>query len=101
VAGYDYRRVEGILYDLSGDAEARPARPHVGVPSTSPRQTGAPPREAVTRLDVALAVRDLPPEDRDVIERHYLRGARVPYRQRTHAVRRLVTLLGSLDSADA
>jgi len=100
MAGLDYRRVEGILYDLSGDASARPARPRLDAPSHSPRPTGLS-HESMTRIDVAIAVRGLPEADREVITKHYVRGVRQPYRQRTGAVRRLVVLLGSLDSADA
>lgn len=99
MAGYEYQRVEGILYGLAGDAAARPARPRLSVPSPGPRSSGMP-GEAMTRIDVALAVRGLDESDRGVIEQHYFRGVRQPYRSRTGAVRRLVVLLGSLDTAD-
>lgn len=100
MGAYDYRRVEGILYDLSGTAQARPSASRPGLAPPVRSRPSGPPAAVVPRLDVALAVRRLEPADRAVLTQHYVRGAHVPYRQRTHAVRRLVVLLGSLDSAD-
>jgi hypothetical protein len=93
----NYRSVEGRLYALGGFPEARVARPHLEA-RTAPRGSytpqGTPPREAVDRLDLTLAVRQLMPEDKAVIEEHYILGARRHRGQdRVRAVNHLRALL--------
>lgn len=56
--------------------------------------------ESDGRLDVAIALRRLDPEDRDVLVSRYVKRARVPYRTYSPALRRLVALVGHLDTAD-
>jgi hypothetical protein len=100
VGDWEYRRVEGVLYGLRHEPDAdpvRPAPPSRCVNRSSPGPRG-PFRETVGRLDVTIATRRLPPDELDVIERHYLRGVKQPYRVRTTAVRHLLTLLGGVDS---
>ena len=47
---------------------------------------------------MAIAVGRLDPQDQVVLKAHYLRGARVDKKRRRSAVKRLVVLLGELDS---
>jgi len=92
----DYRSVEGRLYGLGQPPVGRPAQVHLSQSHASDAIVGAqgtPPREAIPRLDLTIAVRRLPPEDADVIRDHYIAGVRRRGSERKRAISRLIDLL--------
>lgn len=95
------RRVEGLLYGLRDRPDARPAAAPI---RSIPRERQSPGirdsfPESDARLDVAIAMRRLDESDRDVLWSRYVAHRRVPYRTYSPALRRLVALVGHLDTA--
>jgi len=75
----EYRSLEGRLYGLGQPPSVSPVQAHPSRLHASDVFLGAqgtPPREAIPRLDLTLAVRRLPQDDVDVIRDHYITGAR-------------------------
>ena len=97
---WDYRSVEGALYDLGRPVDARPAQPRL---TTTPRTSAPGPRgpgnEVFQRVDFAQSVkRSLDQQEIQDLTDHYILGVRrlggrEGYRRRETIIKKLLSSL--------